>query len=71
MQVFYRQHQRLALTGVQEELPQQRKGPRPVLLGAERAGTPGLPKTSRSWSSNPASLLNASRPREQVLDEAV
>ena len=35
MQVLHRQHQRLALTGVQEELPQQRKGPCPALLRAE------------------------------------
>ena len=36
VQVLHRQHQRLPLTGVQEELPQQRKGPRPALLRAER-----------------------------------
>jgi hypothetical protein len=36
VQVLDRQHQRPALAGVQDELPQQRKGPRPARLRAER-----------------------------------
>ena len=43
VQVLHRQHQGLALTGVQEELPQQRKGPRPALLRAERRQGRRLP----------------------------
>jgi hypothetical protein len=36
VQVLHRQYQRLALTGIEDKLPQQRKGPPPARLRAQR-----------------------------------
>jgi hypothetical protein len=67
VQVLYRQHQRLTLTGMQDNLPQQRKGPRPACLRTERCQGLHLPQHVQELAQQQGLCFSATPGRVQPL----